>query len=58
MDLSPNKIALPERGRWTSTIKIVLLVILIVTIFLIARGMVQHRFFRGGWVNSHDVLKP
>jgi hypothetical protein len=27
-------------------------------IFLLGRDMVRHRFFRGGWVNQHDVLKP
>jgi hypothetical protein len=35
-----------------------LLAILLVIIFLLGQAMVRHRFFRGGWVNERDVLKP
>jgi hypothetical protein len=35
-----------------------LLVILVALIFLLGQEMVKHRFFQGGWVDKHDVLKP
>jgi hypothetical protein len=49
-----------EAGQspWLGIIKFLLLVILIATIFLLGREMVRHRFFRGGWVDQRDVLKP
>lgn len=43
---------------WTGIIKFLLLAILIGLIFLLGQEMVRHRFFRGGWVDQHDVLKP
>ncbi len=43
---------------WLGIVKFLLLVILIVIIFLVGQDMVRHRFFRGGWVDQHDVLKP
>jgi hypothetical protein len=45
-------------SRYAGLIRFFLLVILVVLILLLGRAMVNHRFFRGGWVNSHDVLKP
>jgi hypothetical protein len=50
----------PEAGQspWFRIIKFLLLVILIALIFLLGQEMVRHRFFRGGWVDQRDVLKP
>jgi hypothetical protein len=47
-----------EPSPWTGIVKFLLLAILIGLIFLLGEEMVSHRFFRGGWVDQHDVLKP
>jgi hypothetical protein len=47
-----------EPSPWLGIIKFLLLVILIALIFLLGQEMVRHRFFRGGWVDQRDVLKP
>jgi hypothetical protein len=31
---------------------------LAVAVFLLGLSMVHHRFFRGGYINQHGVLKP
>jgi hypothetical protein len=43
---------------WSGIVKFLLLVILVTLIFLLGQEMVKHRFFQGGWVDQHDVLKP
>jgi hypothetical protein len=43
---------------WVGFVKFLLLAILVILIFLLGQAMVNHRFFRGGWVNQRDVLKP
>ncbi len=43
---------------WLGVVKFLLLAILIGMIFLLGQQMVRHRFFRGGWVDQRDVLKP
>jgi hypothetical protein len=43
---------------WLGIVKFLLLAILIALIFLLGQQMVSHRFFRGGWVDQRDVLKP
>jgi ABC-type microcin C transport system permease subunit YejE len=50
----------PEAGQspWLGIAKFLLVAILIGLIFLLGEEMVRHRFFRGGWVDQHDVLKP
>ena len=50
----------PEAGPspWSGIVKFLLVAILIGLIFLLGEEMVRHRFFRGGWVDQHDVLKP
>jgi hypothetical protein len=35
-----------------------LLIVLAVTIYLLGLSMVHHRFFRGGYIDQHGVLKP
>jgi hypothetical protein len=47
-----------ENLGWQGAIKLLLLVLLVVIIFLLGLDMVRHRFFRGGWINQQDVLKP
>jgi hypothetical protein len=47
-----------EPSPWTGIVKFLLLAVLIGLIFLLGEEMVHHRFFRGGWVDQHDVLKP
>ncbi len=42
---------------WLGIVKFLLLVILIAIIFLVGEEMVRHRFFRGGYVDQHDVLR-
>jgi hypothetical protein len=48
----------PRPFPWLGVVKFLLLVILIAMIFLLGQQMVSHRFFRGGWVDQRDVLKP
>jgi hypothetical protein len=48
----------PGQPPWVGIVKFLLLVLLIVMIFLLGQAMVRHRFFRGGWVDQRDVLKP
>jgi hypothetical protein len=50
----------PEAAQspWTGIVKFLLVAILIGLIFLLGQEMVSHRFFRGGWVDQRDVLKP
>ncbi len=48
----------PRPSPWLGVVKFLLLAILIALIFLLGQQMVSHRFFRGGYVNQRDVLKP
>jgi hypothetical protein len=48
----------PGQSPWIGIVKILLLVILVALIFLLGQEMVRHRFFRGGWIDQRDVLKP
>jgi ABC-type microcin C transport system permease subunit YejE len=47
-----------RQSPWLGIVKFLLLAILIVIIFLLGQAMVRHRFFRGGYVDQRDVLKP
>jgi hypothetical protein len=47
-----------QPSPWLGVIKFLLIAILIGMIFLLGQQMVRHRFFRGGWVDQRDVLKP
>ena len=47
-----------RQSPWLGFVKLLLLAILVGLIFLVAQSMVAHRFFRGGWVDQRDVLKP
>ena len=46
------------QSPWLGFVKFLLLAFLIGLIFLLGQAMVRHRFFRGGWVDQHEVLKP
>ena len=47
-----------QPSPWLGIVKFLLLVILFAMIFLLGQAMVRHRFFRGGWIDQRDVLKP
>jgi hypothetical protein len=47
-----------RQSPWLGFVKFLLLAILVGLIYLLAQSMVSHRFFRGGWVDQRDVLKP
>jgi hypothetical protein len=47
-----------QNSPWLGLVKFLLLALLIAIVFLVGQDMVRHRFFRGGWVNQRDVLKP
>ncbi len=50
----------PDRQNplWFRIGQFLFLVILAVAIYLLGLSMVHHRFFRGGYINQHGVLKP
>ena len=59
MTVIPNKTSpAAEPPPWLGFVKFLLLAILVGSIFLLCQTMVSHRFFRGGWVDQRDVLKP
>jgi hypothetical protein len=43
---------------WFEVGKVLFIIGLAVAIFLLGLSMVHHRFFRGGYINQHGVLKP
>jgi len=50
----------PERQKslWFRIGQFLFVVVLAVAVFLLGLSMVHHRFFRGGYINQHGVLKP
>jgi hypothetical protein len=48
----------PQPSPWLGVVKFLLLAFLLAMIFLLGQEMVRHRFFRGGYVDQRDVLKP
>jgi hypothetical protein len=46
------------KSRWFGIVRFLLIVALAVSFFLLGLSMVRHRFFRGGWVNSHGTIQP
>jgi hypothetical protein len=48
----------PQGPPWFRIVRFLFLVVLVIAIYLLALSMVHHRFFRGGYVNEHGVLKP
>ena len=47
-----------ETSSWGKIGKFLFVIGLAVAIFLLGLSMVHHRFFRGGYINQHGVLKP
>jgi hypothetical protein len=43
---------------WFRIGRFLILVVLAIGIYLLGLSMVHHRFFRGGYVDQHGVLKP
>lgn len=43
---------------WFKIGKFLFVIGLAVAMFLLGLSMVHHRFFRGGYINPHGVLKP
>ncbi len=59
MTLGSNKTDSAARPTpWVGIVKFLLLAILVALIFLLGQEMVRHRFFRGGYVDQRDVLRP
>ena len=56
--ISNTKASEARQSPWFGFVKFLLLAILVGLMFLLAQSMVAHRFFRGGWVDQRDVLKP
>jgi ABC-type microcin C transport system permease subunit YejE len=56
--ISNTKEPAERPSPWLGIVKFLLLAILLGLIFLLGQTMVRHRFFRGGWVDQRDVLKP
>jgi hypothetical protein len=44
--------------RWIGVTKFLFIVILTLLIYLLAHSMVRHRFFKGGWMNQNDSVRP
>jgi len=47
-----------QKSRWFRIGRFLFVVVLAVAIYLLGLSMVHHRFFRGGYINQHGVLKP
>jgi ABC-type transport system involved in cytochrome c biogenesis permease subunit len=56
--ISNKKASEARQSPWLGFVKFLLLAALVSLMFLLAQSMVDHRFFRGGWVDQRDVLKP
>lgn len=56
--ISNTKASEARRSPWLGFVRFLLLAFLVSLMFLLAQSMVDHRFFRGGWVDQRDVLKP
>jgi hypothetical protein len=47
-----------QKSRWFRIGRFLFVVVLAVAVFLLGLSMGHHRFFRGGYINQHGVLKP
>jgi len=47
-----------QKSRWFRIGRFLFVVVLAVAVFLLGLSMVHYRFFRGGYINLHGVLKP
>jgi len=55
---SNTRAAARQKSRWFQVGQFLFLVALAVAVFLLAESMVDHRFFRGGRIDRHGVLRP
>jgi hypothetical protein len=46
------------RSFGRGVVRLLLLVVAVVALFLLGQSMVHHRFFRGGWMNQNDTIRP
>jgi hypothetical protein len=47
-----------QKSPWLGIVKFLFIVVLAIIIFLLGQDMVRHRFFRGGYVDQNDTLRP
>ena len=47
-----------DRPPWVGFVQFLLIAGLIVAFFLLGQSMVHHRFFRGGRIDRHGILRP
>lgn len=47
-----------RRSSWFQVWRILFFVALVGTLFWLMQSMVEHRFFRGGRIDRHGVLRP
>jgi len=52
------RIPAKDEPRWPAIIRAALIASMIALFFLLGMSMVQHRFFRGGHIDTHGVLRP
>jgi hypothetical protein len=53
-DVNPEE----QNPPWLGFAKLLFIVILTLTAFLLTRSMVRHHFFSGGQQNRHDTTEP
>jgi hypothetical protein len=59
MTMNLNKAVPPGRkSPWFEIGRVLSFVALAAALFLLGQSMVQHRFFRGGWINQNGTLRP
>ncbi len=46
------------RPGWLVDAKVLFIVLLIISFFILGMSMVHHRFFEGGYINSRGTLMP
>lgn len=47
-----------ENFPWRTIAKFMLLAAFVILIFFLGVNMTQHRFFRGGRIDPHGILRP
>jgi len=57
---SESSAADPQRVNppWLIIAKFLLLAVFVILVFLLGVSMTHHRFFRGGRIDTHGVLRP
>jgi hypothetical protein len=47
-----------RRSPWFEVGRVLFFIALAVAVFWLTQSMVEHRFFRGGRIDRHGVLRP